>query len=113
MLSRLFLSAAASLLQLHREVTTALSNVLLCKRDAVLDLLPSQTPAGDLQALRCSSLSSAMLFDPAVVDSTLGHIDLSIQRAANLRMSDRDLPDRLPIRANAVARSARRKGEGR
>ena len=85
--SRLFLSAARSLSQLQREISTALSNVLLRRRDTVLDLLPSQTPAADLQALRCSSLSSAMLFDPVVVDSTLGQIDSSIQREANLRVS--------------------------
>ena len=115
--SRLFLSAARSLSQLQREISTALSNVLLRRRDTVLDLLPSQTPAADLQALRCSSLSSALLFDPAVVDSTLGQIDSSIQREANLRVSQIAVASARPAGSSAApsqrgGKKRQKKGKG-
>ena len=84
---RLLQSAGASITQLLKESTTLLGNVILKRRDAVLDLLPAQTTQGDLQALRSSSLLTDYLFEAPLVSSVSKNVEATIRQDTNVKLT--------------------------
>ena len=103
---RLLFSAGKSAFQLQRENATSLGNVLLKRRDAIIQRLPKQLPEEDRQALRSSSLGTDHLFDDAVTKVASSNMEAVLQRDAQLRAVNpprRPTPRQVPGPKNQAA----------
>ena len=83
---RLLLSAGKTTSQIQKEATNNLGNVLLKRREPILNKLPKQIPEQDKLDLRSSSVSSVALFDEASVKTTTENLQTAITRDAQLRI---------------------------
>ena len=83
---RLLLSAGKTTSQIQKEATNNLGNILLKRREPVLNKLPKQVAEQDKLDLRASSVSSSSLFDEKVVKSTADNLQSSITRDAQLKI---------------------------
>ena len=89
---RLLLSAGKTTSQLQKEATNSLGNILLKRREPILNKLPRQIPDQDKLDLRASSVNSTALFDETVVRTTTENLQTAITRDAQLRIVQSNRP---------------------
>ena len=83
---RLLLSAGKTTSQIQKESTNSLGNILLKRREPILNKLPRLVPEQDKLDLRSSSINSAALFDESIVRTTTEKLQTAITRDAQLRI---------------------------
>ena len=101
---RLMLSGSRALEFLSSQGCTALGNLVLSRRNALVAYVHSMVPAGEVARLRCSPLPETVsLFPLALLDSALS----KISAAANDALVQRTLhPPRIPRKPAAAGQSA-------
>ena len=83
---RLLLSAGKTTSQMQKESSNFLTNLILKRRDPILNKLLRQVPDQDKLDLRSSSIKSAELFDDDIIHKTAGKLQENINREVQLRM---------------------------
>ena len=108
---RLMFSAGKSTFQLQRENSTTLGNLMLKRRDPLLQRLPRQLSEKDKQALRCSSLSTGQLFDSTVVTLAAANLQSALTRDVQMRAVNP--PSRPAARSSSGSKAGSSSSRGR